>query len=294
LSIYLWILSYSRTSTKITIPSFFADVLGHVENNYHMYENNPQIVIYFNLIMLVSGRNEKYFVLLKNLKSKYYDVLSTLDRNNLFTMMTNFCHDMILGGNFNYRTERFRLDNEYLRKELYNILGEFHISYFMAIAKNAVKLKKFKWAEDFKNKYSVKLNSENREFAMSYIQAEIYFTKGDFGKAIERLSRLKLKQSNHKQYTRNLMIQVYYETHDEEALRSLLDTGRHFLHHDRYLSETAKENSSNFMRFTEKLVNLKLHGKVTEIEILKKNIIKSSNVQNKDWLLEKIDEIEHK
>jgi outer membrane PBP1 activator LpoA protein len=240
--------------------------------------------------LLTTTKENKYFEILKNLSKKNIGKLSSLDKVNMFTMMINFCHDMINSGKLGYRAERFLLDKEYLSNKLFESYG-LHISLFIAIAKNALRLKEFKWAEDFHKSFANKIESSAREFALNYIKAEMFFAKKQYGKALESLSKLKIEQSNQKQYTRNLMLQIYYETRNWEAARSIIDTSRHFLHNDKYLSEVGKENSLNFVKFTEMLLRASEKPDGNFIYNIKREINSSINAQNKDWLLEKIEEL---
>jgi hypothetical protein len=87
------------------------------------------------------------------------------------------------------------------------------------------------------------------------------------------------------------MMQIYYETQNDESLRSLIDTSRHFLYNDKYLSETGKENSLNFIKFTEQLLHAREKPGDNIMFKLKKNVNSTVNVQNKDWIIEKIEEL---
>jgi len=269
----------------------YNEILNHVKENYSNYEEVPQILIHYNLIKMIKSKEESYYYNLKVLKSSYFDILTNADKYNLFIMMTNFCQYMIFHNDFKFRRERFLLDKEFLQTHLIDWLGGIHFFQFLSITKNAIKLREFKWVEKTIEELSQKIESKYRDFAVNFVKALIYFERKSYNKALELLAKLTIEYSHEKQYIRNLMLQIYYETGEDETALSLIDTGRHFIHRDKHLNEEAKKNSLNFIRFTEKLIKARVKLQPDLFFTLKKEISANSSVENKDWLLEKIEEI---
>jgi hypothetical protein len=291
LRIYLWGLSYLKMINIGTDFYLFDEIMQHVNKNYKRYKEIPQVLIYFNLIKMSTTGDESYYYSLKDLKGNYFQKLSELDKYNVFIMMTNFCQNKISKWDMKYRNERFELDKEFLDSNLVEWLGGIHFFHFLAITKNAVKLGEYEWVEKKVKELNNRIESRYKDFAVSYINALIYFEQKQFGKALEALSKLKIEYSHQKQYTRNMMIQIYFETGEDDTALSLIDSGRHFINRDRHLGEEAKKKSLNFLGFTERLIRARNKAQPEMLGNSPEKLEKLDGVENKDWLIEKIDEM---
>jgi hypothetical protein len=208
--------------------------------------------------------------------------------------MTNFAYDMIISGKFQYRKERFELDKECLSFKLYKATGGLHAYNFLSMAKNANRLGEYKWSERLCKDYADTIVPSGKEFAVKYVNADIYFAKKEYDKALELLSKFKFELVNEKQLTRNLRVMIYYEMHEDNSALSIIDTSKHFLHNDKQLSTNLKENYSNFIKFAGGLIKARESMKPKVIFQLEKSIDTAGNTHNKDWLLEKIEELSGK
>ncbi|MCI0449787.1 MAG: hypothetical protein L0Y79_08390 [Chlorobi bacterium] len=295
LSIYLWGLSYFSNFLRIANVEhefyLYSEILNHVKKNYSKYKDIPQILIHYNLICLIVYKQEEYFYELKSLKNKYISSLSNKDRYNLFIMMSNYCQLMISHQYAKYREERFDLDNEFLQSNLISWVGGLHFFHFLSILKNAIKLRKFNWAGKKIETLRYQIEPKYRDFAINYVNSLIFFEKKEYNKSLELLGALKTEYSHQKQHVCNLMLQIYFENGEDETAFSLIDTSRHFIHRDKHLTKNFKESSLSFLKFTEKLIKLRGKPSVETTEMLKKEMAKQPGMENKDWLVEKADEL---
>lgn len=291
LRIYLWALSVSNMINLKNEMYLFDEILRHVKNNYKRYYEIPQILFYYNLIMLMTNKDERFFEELKHLKERYYNILSSLDKFNMFIMMANYCNEMIFDGKFIYRKERFILDNECFSNGLFEVAGGIHIFQFISAAKNAIKLGEYSWTEKICSDFIDRVVPSDKEFCINYVKADICLAKKKYELALQYLSKLNPEHSNTKQYIRNLMISIYYEMNEDNAVLSLVDTSKHFIHNDKYISSLIKERFLNFVKLTEQLIKTRENPEQYPVFQLIKKLNASLNVQDKDWLLEKINEI---
>ena len=293
LRIYLWGLSFLSGFLKIPNVQYefylYEEVVNHVEQNYKTYKDIPQILVHFNLIKMITTRDEKYYYSLQDLKNRYFDKFTNTDKCNIFVMMTNFCQRMISQGSLKYRNERFLLDKEFLMTGLVDWLGGIHFFQFLSITKNALKLRKFNWVEKTVDEFNPRIEPRYRTFAVNYIKALIHFEKKNYDKSLELLSKLKIEYSHQKQYTRNLMLQIHFEKGDDETSLSLIDTSRHFIHRDKHLDVETKKNSLNFLGYTEKLIKGRDVLSAYLLLKIKNEVENQPGVENKGWLLEKIE-----
>ena len=291
LRIYLWAISNFRIMNKDNDLMMFEEILNYVENNIDKFREVPQILYYYFLIRMIIGKEEIYFKKLKVLKKKEFDFLSDLDKMNFFVMMTNFCHDKYSSGSEKYRIERFELDKEYLAFIKKIDKPVVHVFFILAASKNANRLGEFAWVRKVLKEYESYIMNDNKDFMLNYIEADNCFHNKNYDEAIGLLSQIKTSYSNEKQNIRNLMIQIFYERSQADSVLSLIDTSRHFLKRDKHLTEISKRSFQNFLKFTGKLIKASNSGNSKECQFLKKNILESNEVSNKDWLLEKVNQL---
>jgi hypothetical protein len=77
---------------------------------------------------------------------------------------------------------------------------------------------------------------------------------------------------------------------DIETLLYHIDSSLHFLSQNPTVSETPRNTNSRFLTTLKKLVLIKEHSDPNSINELKKHLL-SIRVINKQWLLEKLDEL---
>jgi hypothetical protein len=87
---------------------------------------------------------------------------------------------------------------------------------------------------------------------------------------------------------------IYYELgYFEEAL-CLVKTYHEFLRKNRLVSVERKKRYFSFLKFLEKLINIKLSGEKTDIGYLKYRITNHPHTAFKPWLQEKISQLQHR
>jgi len=294
LGIYLQRLSLSGYSPHMRKLPFYEEILSHIQSNYNMYKEIPSILIYYNLIKMFESRREEYYFELKKLKSCYLNTLSFIYKYNLYVMMRNFCKDvMISSGRFSYREEIFKLDSEFLKTNFIAFIamvGEINTSHFIEIAKNAIKLNKFSWAEKFVREFNSKIDPRDKDDAVNYLKALAYFQQKNYNNALELIAKVKGDNSQQKQHIRDLILQIHYEMGADDMVLSFIDTSRHFIRRDKHLNEEQKKDLSTFLGFTEKLIKLKYKPSMDNAVMLKKEISNHPSIE-KEWLLEKADDI---
>jgi hypothetical protein len=292
LGMYLWSISILRVVNLKLDLHLYKDLMEHVKNNYTMYEKVPHVLFRYNLIMLFISGEEDYFRELKKIKEKYFSLLNKIDKFNVYIMMTNYCYDMILKGNFQYRSERFELDKQCLSQKLYEGAGGLDGFAFLAIAKNANRLGEFKWTEKMGIDFSGEIEPSGKDFALNFVKADTQFAKRQYLGALEYLSRIKTEHFNEKQNIRNLTIMIYYEMDEYDSSLSVIDSSKHYIRSDRHLSPALKENYLKFITIAEQLVKVRENNEKNLVFQLKNKIVLSPNMLNKDWLLEKTEELE--
>jgi hypothetical protein len=266
--------------------------MKYVENNNELFTKYPVILVNLYLIKLHTTLNEKYFSILKRLHKKHFDEFDKSTQHNYYIMMSNFCLSRIWNGFGEYYNEKFELDNDFLKTELYKSFDVyFHPTTFINIGLYALKLKKIRWVKEFINNYGKEVFPEFRDFASSYLQAEIFFTESDNNAALEAIARLQPATPAHKQFIRDLTLKIYYETDNSEPAEYLISSGLHHIRHNENLVDERRKSEGNFLLYLQKLIKLKETNDKFKINLMKNDLAKKMDIVNKDWLMEKVNEL---
>lgn len=271
----------------------YNEIIGHIESSHGLFKDNKRILIYYNLVQMLKTKEEEYYFSLKNLFRENYQLLEVVDRNNLFVCLGNFCLEKISVGDELFNSEKFENDKAYLKSGLIHEKRHFHVSLFLGIAMNALKLKEIKWTERFVEENSTFLAPEFMQFTENYIRAEILYAKSSPGEALKKLSVITSEIPYHKQLVRNLTLKIYCDLGYYSEAASLIETSRKFLNGNFGLDDSVKQDMILFLKFTNRLMNVKQmitkkNSSVShELGIFKKELSDIRHFRNKDWLKEK-------
>ncbi len=271
----------------------YNEVMNHLEKNIDDYVKIPRIIIYYNLIRMLSLKEEKYFYELKNQLIKLESSLDIIDRNNIYICLGNYCLEKIIKGNFKYHREKFNVDKAYLKSGLIYGKHFFHLNLFMGMSMNALDLGEYEWTEDFINKNITHVAPEIQAFAKHYITAELNYRKNYFDEALNYLAVIKIENPYNKQLIRNLRLKIYFDTgYFNEAL-SLTETSLKFLSALNENDFKGRDDFMLFIKYYQALLKIQLKTLSAKQEkegksLLNKELSKERYFRNKNWLKEKL------
>jgi tetratricopeptide (TPR) repeat protein len=147
----------------------------------------------------------------------------------------------------------------------------------------AVKKGEFEWAEQFLQDFKKYLPARERENLFKYNLAMFYFRRNDYPKAMQLLQEVTLKDVLHNLDARRVLMRIYYELGEFDALDSLLESFKIFLHRQKDLSYH-RQSYLNLIKFVKKLLQTNLLDK-KEREILRGQILETTELTERDWLL---------
>lgn len=288
LQLIMVILNEQRISGHVYEKPMYEELLRHIEENTNMYSDTPEILIYQNLVRMFTTDDEKYYFRLKELKEKYITKLNTVEQNNLYVCLGNYCLSRITGGYNTFHKERFEIDKEYLSSGLIDKKHFLKFPLFASASLNAIALGEYKWVTEFINSSVKRLAPEYRDFAENYIMAELFFKKKEFTKALESLSTINIELDFYKQKVKNLTLKIYVELqHFEEALY-LIEASKKFLSKELDMTNEFKTETGRFLNYTRELVLLKIENKPDELQHFSRRMENEPNFREKIWILEKV------
>ncbi|MBZ0203957.1 MAG: hypothetical protein K8I03_13140 [Ignavibacteria bacterium] len=254
------------------------------------------LVAYYSFMANSSEDNYEYFNKIKALFNKYSSKLDKSMQVRFKSLLTNICLRNITLGKSEFHYEFEQIYSVIIRNKEYYIDDREHYfdkRLFKAIIVTSLYLKKINWAEEFLKNYIGRIDPQFKEHQHQYGLACIEFSKSNFEKALDHAAKIEQKQVIYKIDTKNLMARIYYETKSFESLLSIIDSYKHLIKNSSLQDEDYSSSHSGFIKVTEGLVKIIQKGKSkNEVSKLKHKTEKMNQLNNKSWLLEKIDELE--
>ena len=260
--------------------------------DYESFSDSPIIQIYYNIIMLHTTDEDKYFYTIKDLVLKREESLLPFRLFDVYINLENYCHRKIRSGEIKFKREFFDILKMDLEKEIYKVEPHMPQNFFKNILQNAAELKEFEWAEEFIESYKEELRSDYREAVYCYCKAYLEAEKNNYESALEYLSKLQTDELYLKIDVKLLQARLYYELNEYDVLNSAIDTTRHFLKSNKFIAENRRVQFSTFIKFLSALNNARLKKDEYKIKELKENILKAEDLQWKDWFIKKVEELE--
>jgi len=144
--------------------------------------------------------------------------------------------------------------------------------------------------EMFVNTYTKYIPATSRTNMEIYANAYLYFSKGEFGKALELTNKINFEILTFKFEIKNLQVMLLYELKEFDSLMYALDTFKHYASNNRFVSESAAANILKFTGYVNNIYKLSLNPDKIKIELLI-NKISSESLVTKNWLLNKLKEL---
>ncbi|MBL8008813.1 MAG: hypothetical protein JNJ56_14930, partial [Ignavibacteria bacterium] len=129
----------------------FDNIMEYLEKN--KFGDIPTLEVYYYVLLMEKTKDEKYFYILKELKNKYMENLSSVDNYMLYLHLDGYCATAYnIYGRTDLLYEQFNLAKEHPVSDTTE-LGKILYPDFLNQVKKAVRVNEFEWAEDFIEKY---------------------------------------------------------------------------------------------------------------------------------------------
>ncbi len=246
-------------------------------------ESSPAIAIYYHIYLTLTKENgDPYFEKLKVLLNEHTNKFSQFELKEMYLMALNFCIRKVRKKDEHYVEEAFVLFKKGIEnRSLYenDLLSPWT---FKNVIKLGLRLKQFDWIEGFIKKYKDDLDEEIRENALNYNLADLYYYKKELGKAQDLLQRVEFSDVFYALSSKVILLKIYYEKKEDEALYSLLASFKVYLHRNKVISNNVRKSYLNFIS----LLNQIIKGKLKNPSVLKEKIINTELLTARSWLLE--------
>lgn len=298
------LLKYSRTyniKKNINTVSNFLEIFNIERIVSYIRSNSdltvPVIEVYYNLLKtFINFNDDRYYKKFKKSVLSSSDNFGVNDNHFLFGRLIDYCIlKKNVGGSssFDLDSEIFELHEIYVRKEHYKTKHNNYIPFdlYRNILINSITVKKLSFMEKFISKYTPKLNPNHITNIENYSYALLNFERGQFRIALDYLNRIKFDQFIYKLDMKNLSLKIYYELEQFESAISVIDTYKHFIKNNVLVSESKRIMHNNFINYTAKLIKYRTGSNKINISYTSERLQKSINTFNKEWILDKMNEL---
>jgi len=256
----------------------------HEIKNFLLKEKNvhPSVKIYLQILQILTNKNpDPFFKNLINLLNTNQQQLSKNERKEVYLYAINFCARKIRNGEDEYLNEALKLYGSGIKDESLFENGFLSPWTYTNVVKAALRLKRYKWIENFIFENKEKIDPPYRENAFEYNLAELYYYTKEYDKAMTHLNKVKTFDIFHL-VTRVILIKIFYEKDAQESLLSLIASFLIFLKRNKDLSNNVKKPYLNFCE----LIHQILRSKPDKKEIIKSKIENEPILNDRAWLLE--------
>lgn len=263
---------------------YFTEEVLHLLNTKNV--KTPLVNLYrYGLLTMTEPENEANYLKLKELLSKDLN-LEPKEERNIHVLGQNYCIRNVNKGKAEYFNELFELYKLGLEKQvIQSDVSQFPPA-FKNIVSTGLRVKEYKWVEDFIYKYSDLIAEDNIADYKNFNLARLCFEQQRFKETKQFLQGVEFKDLFVTLNARVLLIKTYYELDQLDLLEHQLKSFDHFISRQKDLSYHATI-FKNTVRYISRLVKLD-YNKRKDIDKLIVRIKGEKTLAERDWLLSKL------
>ena len=275
------------------------DFVSTIQARHQQFENDPLIKMYYRVLMsLVEVDEVSHYYSLKSGLEEVRTSIIPIERQTIYQYGLNYCIKKANSGQTEFLEELFDLYQAMIREELIFQDGYILHHDVKNIVSLGVRLKKFEWIEAFMQNVGEKITPEHRNNSLNYNLAYLYHGKGELRKALRLLREVELQDIYYALGARTLLMKIYFELNEQEALDALIHSFRNYLTRNKLASAYQRKIHLNLLKFVGRLNKLRI-AKITmtpyaykeKTRRLHNRIMTTKEITNIGWLLGQLEEL---
>lgn len=271
---------------KTNYQSKFLDVvLEAVQNDPTLLEYPAIKVYYYSYLMQTSpDKAASHYSQLKEAMDDF--AFSTEEKKDIYLMVLNYCVSRMNQGDQFFLREAFGL---FMRGITTGVLiqnGKLSTIAYLNTVSIGLRLKEFDEIAKFIKDFTQFLPEADRTSTQQYSLAKLYFEQKQYGEVLDLLATFDTKHILINLNAKSMMLKVFYELDELDALESYLESFRAYLNRKEIISYH-RPIYSNLVKFTRKLVRVNAYDS-TQLEKLRQEIETANPLPERPWLLEQL------
>jgi len=257
-------------------------------------------ILFYSYIAVTNIGDKESYEKLKSVFFENYNKCSKSIQCDLVTTMINFCSNSAHAGSGEFIKDVFIYVKLLIEDGLYKSLnvGWMDQYLFVQAVMAACRAGKFDWAEKFIEEHNHELIEDVREQYTNYAYITLNLRRGKFEEALRYISKCKNVDDGDKLNIKVFEFNAYYELGYYDELKALADSANHMLRNDKFFSHKEKANYKLYVTAISRLMDYKckVGSRYKDPDFLPDliNFINENKMRNKQWLLQKIDELKSK
>jgi hypothetical protein len=265
------------------------EILDHLSQR--KYDNAPAVAIYYHIVRMLTAQDDAvHYKELKTLLLANGETFSTPELKEMYTYAINYCIKQINLGKTEFLQESFELYKWSLTQGI--LFEKNHLTpwSYKNIVTVGLRLNEFEWVEWFIHEYIESIARPYRENAYTYNMAKLAFEQNDYDKVLELLQQVEYDDVFYNLDSKAMLLKTYFELDEVDALFSLIDSFRLFLHRNKVISTTHKRNYLNLVRYVKRATRL-IPGDKSRVQRLRRDVQRTGQVADINWLLGQLDRL---
>lgn len=265
--------------------TFLPELLGFVAGSTLL--EVPLVALYYYCHQSLTEGGEADFRAFRSQLESQSHALPPDESRTLLLLAINYCIRQLNTGEARYVREAFELYR--IGLESGALLENGHLSRFAFknIVALGLHLEEFAWVAQFIGQYEPFLEEKYRAAHRDYNLAKLFFAQKDYHNAMPLLARVDESDLLLNLDSRVLLLKMYYETGEWDALDALLSSFKILLLRKKKVIGYHSTHYLNTLRYIRKLSRLN-HNDRQAVAIFKSEVAANKSVIEQEWLLKMV------
>lgn len=255
------LLMHNRLSKQRYQSPLLNDILQFIHTQPELLDI-PAIFLYYHSYRMLSEEGDNdHFRQLKSGIIRYGEGFRQRELREVYLLAINYCiWQKNKKNNDSFLRELFDLYQVGLEQEAFIENGFLSRWTYKNVVTAGLLLKEFEWVEGFISTYESKLEKKYRKDSFTYNLAFLYYCRKLYDKAISQLQQVKFDDVFLNLDARNLLLKIYLELKEYEALDAHLNSFEIFIRR-KNISNPHKANYLNTIKLSRKIIQLNPYDK---------------------------------
>lgn len=247
----------------------------------------PVVALYYHCYKALSGGEEAHFRAFRRELEGQTAGLPADELRIFLLLAINFCIRRLNDGALRYVREGFDLYRVGLDTGVLLENGQLSRFAYKNIVALGLKLEQFEWVEEFIGRYAPFLEEKHRAANRDYNLARLFFAQKNYRQAMPLLARVDESDLLLNLDSRVMLLKMYYETGEWDALDALIASFKIFLLRKKKGIGYHQAHYLNILRYVQKLTRLNLNDKKA-VAAFRAGVTADKAVVEQEWLLKMV------
>lgn len=268
---------------------FLEEILKYVEQS-DLLKMPAIATYYYGFLLLTHPDKDTHFQNLKRTLLENGHLFPRQEIRVLYLMAINHAVRSKNLGNTVFFPELKDLYMEGLEKQyLFNEDGYLSRFTYLNIITVGLRMQDHKWVEEIIYTYKMALAKKYRNASFNFNLARLEYARKNYEKALPLLQQSHLQNLLLNLTSKVLLLKIFYELDEIEALNSHVDAFRQFIRRKKILGYY-KQKHITFLNYVQKLININPFNKQDKV-VFQTMINQEEDLIEKKWLLEQVDDL---